>query len=93
MLPIFTMSLHFQTILVYFIINAIRQPQNIFWLNNYYMAMSTIELILPTIAAVVVASKIRQESEKLLSQLLEFVCETENEEAISKVTNFLPSFN
>jgi len=86
LLPIFILSLHFQTILAYFILNVISQPQKTVWAQNYYFPVSIFELILPVIAAVAISSKIKNEVSELNAELLRLMLEVENQGTLMKVT-------
>jgi len=80
------MSLHFQTILAYFILNVILHPQNTAWAQNVYMTLSIFELILPVIAAVAISSKISNEVSELNAELLRLMLEEENQETLTKAS-------
>jgi len=67
-------------------LNVILHPQKTVWTKNYYFPVSILELILPTIAAVAISSKIKNEVDKLNAELLRLMLEVEDQGTLMKVT-------
>jgi len=86
MIPVFAFSMHLQIIIAYFIINVIQSHVNITWVNYIDMSFSFVELVVPSIAAIVVAEKVKNESNKLTSQMVRLLYGARNIEAIMMVS-------
>jgi len=88
MIPMFALSLYFQTIFAYFFINFFKLSIVPSFHHFYYMTLIFLELVPSTFYAVLLSTKIKDESDKLLTKIVRLLYETENAEAAMKVNNF-----